>query len=368
MGNGRFHQKSGGAKVNPFAGQIFYRIFRRWGRPEILPLNYTISVTSRCNYRCATCRIHEKKLPELTLADYGKLFASLGRAPYWVTFSGGEPFIREDFRDIVDSFCGSCRPRLVNIPTNGSFPERTANAVRYLAAKYKRTGFIVNVSLDATGQEQNMIRGNENAWSNALDTIEALKRGRPSNLMIGIGTVISKANIRSFKEQRSQLSALGVDSMVAEVAEKRAELLNSGLDITLSAEEYRDAAEILIGEIDARGKRGWAGLAQVFRRQYYRYVLQVLQGGPGLRCYAGFASVQIMPDGEVWGCCITGDEMGRLDEFGYDFKKLWHSSIARQARRTVKERRCFCPLANAYYTNAIFDIPTSIKILSSLIF
>ena len=36
--------------MNPFAGQIAYRMFRAWGRPEVLPLNYTFSLTARCNY------------------------------------------------------------------------------------------------------------------------------------------------------------------------------------------------------------------------------------------------------------------------------------------------------------------------------
>jgi len=354
--------------VNPFAGQLFYRMFRAWGWPVILPLNYTISVTARCNYRCATCRIYEAHFPEISLEDYKKLFQSLGRSAYWATFSGGEPFIREDFRDIVNEFCEICRPRLVNIPTNGSFPGRTAEAVRELAARHPGTDFIVNVSLDSAGEEQNSLRGNVNAWCSAVATIDALKDDRPANLLIGIGTVISKRNLPDFAKQRTELTKLGAGSMVAEVAEKRVELGNSDLDITPLPEEYRTVADLLICEMDADKKTGWAGLAQSFRRQYYGYVHRVLQGKGGLTCYAGYASVQIMPDGTVWGCCIEGDVMGRLDEFGFDFAGLWRSSRADQARRKIKARKCSCPLANAYYTNVIFDLPTSLKVLRDLLF
>jgi MoaA/NifB/PqqE/SkfB family radical SAM enzyme len=343
-------------------------MFRAWGWPALLPLNYTISVTTRCNYRCATCRIYQSNIPEMGIEDYRKMFLSMGRSAYWVTFSGGEPFLREDFRDIVDLCCGACRPKLVNIPTNGSMPERTATVVRDLANSHPKVNFIVNVSLDSSGEEQNSIRGSRDAWRNAVSTIEALKKDQPANLLTGIGTVISKVNLAGFEGQRSELAKLGADSMVAEVAENRIELLNSDLDITPSPEDYRAIADLLIGEIDSGRKRGWAGIAQSFRRQYYDYVCRILQGGSGLPCYAGFASVQIMPDGAVWGCCIRGDEMGRLPDHGYDFKKLWHASQARQARKKIKARKCACPLANASYTNMIFDLRASLKVIRDMIF
>ncbi|MBU1356513.1 MAG: radical SAM protein [Candidatus Edwardsbacteria bacterium] len=354
--------------MNPIVGQIPYRMFRAWGWPVVMPLNYTISLTTRCNYRCATCRIYQSNLPEMAIEDYRKLFTSLGRSPYWVTFSGGEPFLRDDFEDIVDLCCGICRPKLVNIPTNGSMPDRTSVVVRDLANRHPKINFIINVSLDSVGEEQNSIRGNRDAWRNAVSTIKALKKDQPANLLIGIGTVISKNNLTGFEKQRSELAKLGADSMVAEVAEKRAELLNQDLDITPSPEEYEPIADHLIKEIDLSKKKGWAGIAQSFRRQYYGYVYRILQGKSGLPCYAGFASVQIMPDGAVWGCCIRGDGMGRLSDHGYNFKKLWHAPQARQTRKMIKARQCACPLANASYTNMVFDLPTSLKVIRDLIF
>ena len=83
--------------MNLFLAQLLYRLFRATGWPKVLPFNYTVSVTARCNYRCATCRIWAEPLPELSLAEYEKLFVSLGRSPYWVTFSGGESFLRDGF-------------------------------------------------------------------------------------------------------------------------------------------------------------------------------------------------------------------------------------------------------------------------------
>lgn len=353
--------------MNPFAGQIAYRSFRAWGRPRVLPLNYTFSLTARCNYRCATCRVRDYGGREMSAGEYRRIFASLGRSPYWATFSGGEPFLRADLEEVVGDFCRMCRPKLVNIPTNGSFPGLAGDTARRLARRHQDTGFIVNVSIDAVGSRQDEIRGFRGAWQNAVSTIAELKRGRPSNLTVGVGTVISKLNFRSFRDDRRRLAGLGADHLVAEPAEIREELLNKGLDIAPSAQEYGPAGEYLVAEIDSQGKGGWAGMAQAFRRGYYLYVNSILSGGKGLPCYAGFASAQVMPDGEVWACCIRGDRMGSLPECGYDFGRLWRSEQARSVRKAVKARKCACPLANAAYTNMVMDLETAARILWGLI-
>lgn len=353
--------------MNPFAGQIAYRLFRAWGRPMVLPLNYTFSLTARCNYRCATCRVRDSGGREMTAGEYRRIFASLGRSPYWATFSGGEPFLRADLEEVVGDFCRMCRPKLVNIPTNGSFPRLAGDTVRRLARRHPDTGFIVNVSIDAVGSRQDEIRGFRGAWPNAVSAIAELKRGRPANLTVGIGTVISKLNFRSFRDDRRRLAGLGADHLVAEPAEIREELLNKGLDIAPSAQQYGPAGEHLVAEIDSQRKGGWAGLAQAFRRRYYLYTYRILNGEGGMPCYAGFASVQIMPDGEVWACCIGGDRMGRLSDYGHDFGRLWRSEQARSVRKAVKARKCACPLANAYYTNTAFNLRESAGLLARIL-
>jgi MoaA/NifB/PqqE/SkfB family radical SAM enzyme len=354
--------------MNLLTAQILYRLFRAAGRPKVLPFNYTISLTSRCNYRCATCRIWAEPLPELTVEDYRKVFASLGRSPYWVTFSGGEPFLRDDLEDVISMFCRICRPKIVNIPTNGSLPDRIKDVVKRLVKGYKGIRFIVNVSIDSVGPKQDQIRGSTGAYARASETVRSLKEINLPNLTVGIGTVISSQNVDSFASDRKTLLSLNADSLVAEIAEERAELNNQNSSISPTPEQYRSAADVLISETAQSKKKGAAGLVQAFRKQYYQYVSRVLSGAAGLKCYAGTASVQIMPDGKVWACCIKGDEMGSLRDFENDFKKLWLSPKADAVRRSIKDRACACPLANAAYTNMMLDLRTSLQVLRDLLF
>ena len=68
-----------------------FQAYRRFGWPKLLPLNITLSPSPRCNSRCLTCNIWMKRENEMTLDEWDKALASLGRAPYWFTTSGGEP-------------------------------------------------------------------------------------------------------------------------------------------------------------------------------------------------------------------------------------------------------------------------------------
>ena len=354
--------------MNLLSAQILYRLFRATGWPKILPFNYTVSVTTRCNYRCATCRIWTEPAPELTVEDYRKIFRSLGRSPYWVTFSGGEPFLRDDLEEIIGMFCLTCRPKIVNIPTNGSLPGLIRDVVQRLAQGHKGTRFIVNVSIDSVGPKQDRIRGSAGAYARAVETVKLLKEANLPNLTVGIGTVISAQNTDSFAADREALLSLNVDSLVAEIAEERVELKNQNSAITPDPGQYREAANALISEMAQSRKKGAAGLVQAFRKHYYRYVYNILTGAPGLKCYAGTASVQIMPDGKVWACCIKGDEMGSLKDHDYDFRELWLSPRADAVRRSIKDRACVCPLANAAYTNMMLDFRTSMIVLRDILF
>src|SRR5258706_159648 len=117
------------------------------GKPLALPMNLTISVSYRCNSRCKTCNVWQRPNDDFTLEEYDKTFASIGRDAYWFTFSGGEPTLRKDLPEMVESAYRHCRPGIINIPTNGIqdkiIPERIE---RGLQAGMRKGEFATGVS------------------------------------------------------------------------------------------------------------------------------------------------------------------------------------------------------------------------------
>lgn len=113
---------------------------------------------------------------------------------------------------------------------------------------------------------------------------------------------------------------------------------------------------------------GVAKIARAFRYEYYQLVKNFLQRNEQIiPCFAGVASCQISPDGDLWPCCIRADSMGNLREHDYDFWKIWNSAEATQIRKSIKNRECACPLANASYTNLLISPTSLFKVAKRLI-
>src|SRR5258708_22560999 len=71
-----------------------YRAAHATGRPKQLPINLTVSVTYSCPSRCATCDIWQKRVDDLSVDEYARIFPTLAQAPVWGPLSGGDQVLR----------------------------------------------------------------------------------------------------------------------------------------------------------------------------------------------------------------------------------------------------------------------------------
>lgn len=332
------------------------------GRPLALPLNLTVSVSYRCNSRCKTCNVWQRPNDDFTREEYEKTFASLGQAPYWFTFSGGEPTLRKDLPEIIESAYRNCRPGIINIPTNGIQEKIIPQRIERVLQVAPSSEVIVNLSLDGVGEKHDLLRGVRGNFAHAMRTYAGLKalQTRYKNLTLGIHTVISQFNI----EELETISAfvrdeLQPDSFISEIAEERVELDTVGMGITPSLQRYQPAIERLQEDMRQRALRGVSRITLAFRDRYYDLVKRTLaEKRQIIPCMAGIASAQIAPNGDVWSCCIRAESMGNLRQHNYDFRSVWKSARADQLRRSIKAGECYCPLANAAYTNMLCHLPT----------
>jgi MoaA/NifB/PqqE/SkfB family radical SAM enzyme len=349
---------------------IGYNLSREIGLSRLLPINLTVSVTFRCNSRCKTCNIYKKKSQELNIEEFDKIFKSIGRDKvFWITFSGGEVFLRNDFSDICNSAYQHCRPKIITIPTNGLLYEIILKEIRKILKICSKSKIIVNLSLDDIEEKHDFIRGTEDNFKKALKTYYSLQSLKLPNLVLGVHTVISKFNVKRIPEiYNFVMNELKPDSYITEIAEEREELGTVGYDIIPLSEDYFQAVDFLINKIRKNKFKGLSKLTEAFRINYYDMVKQILKDKKQIiSCYAGFASGHIAPNGDVWACCIRAEKMGNLRERNYDFKKVWFDSKAREIRKKIKSRNCFCPLANVSYTNILCNLKSFLKIFIELL-
>ncbi|MCW3049281.1 MAG: radical protein [Solirubrobacterales bacterium] len=340
------------------------------GRVLRLPVNITVSVSYRCNSRCKTCNVWLLPNDDLTLSEWDRVYESLGDAPYWFTFSGGEPTLRKELPEMVASAYRHCRPGIINIPTNGIQHKVIPGRIEQVLQAAPKSQVIINLSLDGVGLKHDEVRGVRNNWSHAMITWAALKelQKQYKHLTLGIHTVISNFNVDSFPELCEYVQReLEPDSYITEIAEERVELDTVGLGITPTVEKYTVAIDTLLESMREQRLTGVAEVTQAFRRQYYDLVKRTLrEQRQVIPCMAGVASAQIAPNGDVWPCCVRAQSMGNLREHDYDFGSVWRTGKAAQLRRSIKAGECHCPLANAAYTNMLTHGPTVTKVVADV--
>src|SRR4030081_109228 len=336
------------------------------GKPLALPMNLTISVSYRCNSRCKTCNVWQRPNDDFTIEEYDKTFASVGRDAYWFTFSGGEPTLRKDLPEMVEAAYRHCRPGIINIPTNGIQDKIIPGRIERVLQAAPTSEVIINLSLDGIGEKHDIVRGVKGNFERAMRTYAGLKalKGRYKNFTLGVHTVISNFNVDEFDNIYNFVhNELKPDSFISEIAEERVELDTVGMGITPPIQKYQPVIERLqegihkaeFGDVTRITPR----ITQAFRDRYYDIVKRTLvEKRQIIPCLAGVASAQIAPNGDVWTCCIRAESVGNLREHNYDFAATWRTAKANELRRSIKAGECYCPLANASYTNMLCHPPT----------
>jgi len=299
-----------------------YKFFRKFGFPRIMPMNYTVSLLYTCNSRCKTCNVWKKKSDDLTISEYKQIFKKLGRSPYWFTLSGGEPFLRKDIVEICFELYKHCMPKIINIPSNGLLTDTIVKNVKQIARICLKSQIIINLSIDGIEEKHDEIRNIPGNYVKVINTFKKLKE-------------------------------LNIDN----------ELDTMESDITPDIMSYCTAIDYLIHRIKNGKFKGMNKITQSFRIEYYNLVKKILRDKTQvIPCYAGVTSAQISPDGEVWSCCIKAESMGNLRNNDYNFKKIWFSKEMKKERLSIKNKECYCPLANASYTNMLMHFPTLTRV------
>jgi MoaA/NifB/PqqE/SkfB family radical SAM enzyme len=335
---------------------IAYNMFKRFNFPKVLPIFLTISVNDWCNSMCKTCNIwmnksYEKIKEELKLDEFQKIFKNYGKT-YWITITGGEPFLRNDLVEVVKTIYDNTYPKIMTIATNGTIPERIVSWTSQILESCRRLKLIINTSLDGIGEQHDEIRGFKKNYERVVETINGLKSLNNPRLIVGINSVISMFNVSNFsKIYYHIIQNLKPDSYIAEVAENRAKLYNMGIKITPEYDEYKNALIFLIKEFKNQNKSDIPDIIRNLRIEFYRYLIFNYP----MEIFEGIASCYIMSNGEVWLSYSMPFIAGNLREVNYDFKKIWFNNKANEFRKIMKNGYSTM-VANSFYTNFVCNL------------
>lgn len=348
------------------------------------PLNFTFSVTNKCQSRCLSCKIWdlyrqepEKLGQELTLKEIEKVFQSVGKV-YFFNVSGGCPFLRRDLPEIIELGCRYLTPSVIHIPTNALAVEKTladTEKILHIMNSYNPAMILqIKPSFDGVGSLHDEIRGVPGNFEKLLRLVRGLKeiRKKNTNLHVGLGTVISRFNAKRIKEIIACADSLEVGSYISEIAENRDEMFNLSDSIAPDTADFKAAMREFKTYVASKLKlkKGLTRLTDAFRLVYYDLAVDIMERKKQvIPCYGGISNVHVDPYGNVWPCCVLGNtqSLGNLKEQGFQFRKIWHSGRAGTVRAFIRDKRCHCPLANQTYANILCSPIKMAKVLGFLL-
>ena len=337
---------------------IYRAKINRLANKPIKPKVLAYSVTWRCNAGCSMCGLltMDNSLKdanqELTSYQIENAFGDKNlHSLDLIRFTGGEPFLKNDFTEIVHQIWEKAKPKLFYITTNGIFTDRIKNFVKSFQGRDIKLS--IQVSLDAVNDTHDKTRGVPGMADKAIETLEmlaALKRTVPVN--IGINQTITKENINEIEPVNQLAKKMGIGHKVyVAVTPHESEILSQGKkypEIKLVGHYTEDEIKQLYEKIENIMERDQESkdfsninyiwhLVEKFLREGERKRILREPGIMNLPCLAGFLYLRLLPNGDIMPCTILSEIMGNIKE--KSFSEIWHSEKADSIRNKVKRCR-----------------------------
>lgn len=156
----------------------------------LLPIRYFFEITHRCNLSCPYCYVGKNKIKEeLSKEDWIKIIKQIPRYSF-VTLVGGEPFIREDFSEILFE-CSKRTFGKVNVVSNGVLLND-----KIILDLIKSKMLLLSISLDGFRGNHDKNRNQKGIFEKIDKNLKNLNEKRQnSRLMIDIKTIVLENNL-----------------------------------------------------------------------------------------------------------------------------------------------------------------------------
>jgi radical SAM protein with 4Fe4S-binding SPASM domain len=241
----------------------------------------------------------------------------------FVNITGGEPFLREDLEDIVETMFRKA-PRIV-ISTSGWHDGR----ILKLAQRFPKIG--IRISLEGMQQTNDLLRGREGGFEKGYHLLLQLKQMGVKD--IGFGMTISNYNHQDLMKLYEISHRMGMEFATAAYHNsyyfhKEDNLLSDKAAVNADIEELINAL------LKENNPKSW------FRAFFNLGLINYINGGRRmLPCEAGVTNFFIEPYGEIYPCnglenSIWKLSMGNLREVKR-FDEIWCGERAGEVRKRV---------------------------------
>ena len=305
------------------------------------PKSVDIDITDRCNLRCQYCYFFTSPADvkqDLPLEEWLHFFEELNRcAVTEVCLAGGEPFIREDFADIIR---GIVRNRMrFNVLSNGTLI--TDELASFLASTGRCN--YVQVSLDGSIPITHESFRGKGTFYRAVEGIRTLQRHK---VTATVRVTIHRQNVLDLENiARLLLEEIGLSSFSTNSAGYMGLCQKNTEQVQLTTEDRQLAMNALLqldrkygGRISAQAGPLAEGKMWLIMEEARREGMASMPGRGHLTgCGCPFSKIAVRTDGVIVPCnMLSHIELGRINRD--DLLDIWqnHAELWKIRERRLK--------------------------------
>jgi len=270
-----------------------------------IPLFVGWELTNRCNLRCRYCDAWKEESPELptnTILSVVDELKSLGVK--FISFTGGEPLLRQDLSVIIDY----CKNKSIHVSVNSN-----GSDIKTKFPCIKNADFIT-LSLDGPEEIHDYTRG-AGSYNKVLEAARIIK---DAGIPLNFASTLTKINFEQidFLVNKAFESGASITFQPA-----LANVLYSGKnnELCLSESSYKQAIQCIInykkGPLGSVITNSFAALKHLFYWPNNREI----------RCASGIISCRIKSNGDVCLCNRSYGKFGKQNNIEGGFKKAFYA-------------------------------------------
>lgn len=315
---------------------IRYRYLRATGKPA-QPQAVSIEITQRCIARCIMCNIWQSRDPvDLPVEDWIHLLSS----PFFsdlreLDITGGEPFLRKDFLELIDGLShlkesNLKKIRSLAVTTNGFLTDRILEFTEKIVAILHQKGMdlVMVLAMDAIGEIHEKIRNYKDAWAKVNRTIQGLKeiRKKSNNIVIGLKTTVLPLNVDQLESISSYANQNELFTIISPciITENRYQNIDRQNDLAFSEKDVKKMIQFYESD-----HFQW----DFHRSRLVNYLRTGVMKKP---CSAGYNYFFIKTNGDVYPCPLINVKLGNIKQ--PRIEDLFFSKGASSFRKRVGKR------------------------------
>ncbi|MFH1507294.1 MAG: radical SAM protein [Candidatus Omnitrophota bacterium] len=273
------------------------------------PLSVSFEITWRCNLSCLHCYQFQSSNQELTTPEIKDILDQLADAgAFYLSFTGGEPLMREDFWEIAEY--ARYKTFSIMLQTNGSL-------ITHKDAKNIHRLNFSEVRISLLGATESIHDGITRVEGSFKRVIEAIRLLKEESVRVIFATTLMRENAFEYRQFRDLADRLGVILITSPVVYPKNNGDNGPIGHRLTEAEIKQVYSYYF-EWDPEMQKQFC----IERK--------------GLLCGFGRIACSINPKGELYPCVALPLAAGSLRMT--PFKDIWSKSEILNRIRAIQEQ------------------------------